>query len=665
MSSSNTPNRLINATSPYLLQHALNPVDWFEWSEEALQKARSEDKPILVSIGYSACHWCHVMERESFENEDIADIMNEYFVCIKVDREERPDIDHVYMEAVQAMGMNGGWPLNVFLTPSQQPFYGGTYFPPQSWAKLLRQVQQTFQLKRNEINQSADELTKHLATSDLQRFAKTEGDFSKDDFIKIVNQLASKFDSTWGGLDKAPKFVMPTIWMWLLRYHTLSKDKQSLEMVLLTLKQMAYGGLYDQLGGGFARYSVDREWFAPHFEKMLYDNAQLLSLYSEAYRISLDPEFKHVVYETTHWLVHEMTHQEGGFYSALDADSEGVEGKFYTWTQQELSELLGDKAPVFSEYYQVTANGNWEHGRNILHRSLTSENKIDANILTFCKQQLMLERGKGIRPGLDDKILTGWNAMTITGLVDAYHAFHDSWFLDLALQNIRFLEKKLIDEHRCYRTFKDKRNSTEGFLEDYAFLINSYISLYQATFDEGWIQKAHRWSAYVLENFWDNQEGYFFFSGKGAEKLIANKKEIFDNVIPASNSVMARNLFLLGTLSDNDDFREKAQRMATSLKNLIVSEPSYNSNWAMLAMDIHMPFAEIAIVGKDALSIKNEMIQQSIPPAVFMGSVGSSNLPLLKDKPATDVTTIYVCYNKTCQLPVTSVAEALKLLRYP
>ncbi|MBY0434177.1 MAG: thioredoxin domain-containing protein, partial [Cyclobacteriaceae bacterium] len=429
--------------------------------------------------------------------------------------------------------------------------------------------------------------------------------------------------------------------------------------------QMAYGGLYDQLGGGFARYSVDREWFAPHFEKMLYDNAQLLSLYSEAYRISPDSEFKHVVYETARWLEREMTHQEGGFYSALDADSEGMEGKFYTWTQQELSELLGDKAPVFSEYYQVTANGNWEHGRNILHRSLTSENKITESILTLCKQQLMTEREKRIRPGLDDKILTGWNAMTITGLVDAYHAFHDSWFLDLALQNIRFLEQHLVDEHRCYRTFKDKRNSTEGFLEDYAFLINAYISLYQATFDEGWIQKAEHWSSYVLENFWDDQEGYFFFSGKGAEKLIANKKEIFDNVIPASNSVMARNLFLLEILMDNDDFREKAQRMVTSLKYLIVSEPSYNSNWAILAMDIHMPFAEIAIVGKDALSIKNEMIQQSIPPAVFMGSVGSSNLPLLKDKPATKVTTIYVCYNKTCQLPVTSVAEALKLLRYP
>ncbi len=655
--SNKKPNRLINSASPYLLQHAYNPVDWYEWGTDAFQKAKKEDKPILVSIGYSACHWCHVMEREAFENDDIAAIMNEHFISIKVDREERPDVDQVYMDAVHAMGTPGGWPLNVFLTPDQQPFYGGTYFPPKNWSQLLVQINRTFQQKRLEINQSAQELANHLNVSDLQRFAKAQGPFDEGDFNKIFQNLELKFDSRFGGLDKAPKFVMPTLWMWLLRHHHIAKNKKALDMVTHTLRQLAMGGIYDQVGGGFARYSVDGRWFAPHFEKMLYDNAQLVSLYAEAYRVVPDPSFKKVVYETVGWLQREMMHAEGGFYSALDADSEGMEGKFYTWTFEELTTAVEKDLPLVTGYFNVTKDGNWEHGRNILYR--TGIDPLTEAAIESAKARLLEERGKRIRPSLDDKILTGWNSMMILGLLDAYNAFSEPRFLNLALKNIQFLEKNLIAHSKCYRTFKNKRSDTEGFLEDYAFLIRAYVSLYQATFEEPWLTKANLWCTYVVDHFWDETEGYFYFTGSAAEKLIARKKEIFDNVIPSSNSVMARNLFHLGTLLDRTDWKEKAVQMTSSLKSIITSEPAYNSHWAMLALEISNPFAEIALVGAKALEFRNELAKHDIPLSVFMGTRDSSNLPLLKDKPASSITTLYVCFNNTCKKPVSTIEEAL------
>ncbi|MCE2955584.1 MAG: thioredoxin domain-containing protein, partial [Flammeovirgaceae bacterium] len=371
-------NRLLQSTSPYLLQHAHNPVDWYEWGTEALAKAKQEDKPILLSIGYSSCHWCHVMAHQSFEDEDIAAIMNEHFVCIKLDREERPDIDHIYMEAVQAMGQNGGWPLNVFLTPTQKPFFGGTYFPPKNWAQLLIQISKAFKEKRIDIEQSADELGTHLNVSDLQRFQKAEAPVQPSIAKNMLATLQKRFDFTWGGIDKAPKFIMPSTWLLLLRCHQLTREPQALEMLHLTLKRIAQGGIYDQIGGGFARYSVDSEWFAPHFEKMLYDNGQLLTLYAEAFQLSRDPEYKSTIYQTVAWLEREMMHPEGGFYSALDADSEGEEGKFYTWTWQELNEALGDDVEVAAEFYQIDETGNWEHGKNILIRS--DETFVDATM---------------------------------------------------------------------------------------------------------------------------------------------------------------------------------------------------------------------------------------------------------------------------------------------
>jgi uncharacterized protein len=651
-------NRLIHATSPYLLQHAHNPVDWYEWSAEALQKAKIEDKPILVSIGYSSCHWCHVMERESFEDTDIAALMNQHFVCIKVDREERPDIDQVYMEAVQAMQQNGGWPLNVFLTPDQKPFYGGTYFPPQNWTQLLTQIHRTFQVKRNEINESADDLARHLQTSDLKRFAQqNESGFKQGQLDTMFQILAKRYDKTWGGIEKAPKFVMPSIWLFLLRYHAATKNEQALEMVTHTIRQLAFGGIYDQVGGGFSRYSVDGEWFAPHFEKMLYDNAQLLSLYAETYSITRDPILKETIYDTVDWLEREMTHLAGGFYSALDADSEGVEGKFYTWIESELQSVLGADTQMLMQHYQATATGNWEHGRNILRRA--PENKaVETDSIKYLKAKLLAERSKRIRPGLDDKILTGWNAMTIHGLVDCYKAFQEERFLRLALNTMSFLEEHLISD-KVYRAWKGKRSETEGFLEDYAFLIQAYTSLYQVTFNEGWLYKAKMWCEYVQQHFKDIEEGFYFYSSDTAEALIARKKEIFDNVIPGSNSVMARNLHQLGILLDREDWKNQASSMTANLLHLITSEPVYTCHWAVLLSElIHEP-AEVVISGSEALTIRAELHQHYLPFTITAASTTTSTLPLLEGRAPKNETLIYICRNKTCQLPVNDVATAL------
>jgi uncharacterized protein YyaL (SSP411 family) len=656
------PNRLVNSTSPYLLQHAHNPVDWYEWGEEALSKAVAENKPILVSIGYSACHWCHVMERESFEKEDTAKLMNENFVCIKVDREERPDVDQVYMEAVQAMGINGGWPLNVFLTPDQKPFYGGTYFPPPNWKSVLSQISAAFQQRRDEINRSANELAEHLKRDDLQRFASEAGNkFEASTLDHMFVTLESRFDNEYGGMDKAPKFVMPTIWMFLLRYYKISGNQEALDMVAVTLHEMTRAGLYDIAGGGFARYSVDAQWFAPHFEKMLYDNAQLLTLYSDMYRVSKDNFYKEIVYETFGWLQREMTHAEGGFFSALDADSEGVEGKFYTWTEDEAKEALGVDYEEAAIYFGLTPDGNWEHGRNILMRdvSVTSNRTI-----TRWKEKLMNARSKRIRPGLDDKILAGWNAMTIRSLADAYGAFGDDKFLDAAVRCMLFIENRMMSDGKIFRSYKNKRSTTEGFLEDYAFMIQAYVSLYQATSDESWLMKAKAMCESVVTNFFDGSDGYFHYTSSEAEKLIARKKEIFDNVIPASNSVMAMNLFVLGTMLDVDSWKEMSYNMVTKLAKTIGSEPGYLSNWGICLAAMTKGLSEIAIVGPRAPEFLQKFSLQFLPFSLLQSTKEKSSLPLLEAKgTANNTTTVFVCFDRTCKLPVATVEEALQQLK--
>ncbi|MGE0590263.1 MAG: thioredoxin domain-containing protein [Cyclobacteriaceae bacterium] len=667
-------NRLINSTSPYLLQHAHNPVDWYEWGDEALTRAVKENKPILVSIGYSSCHWCHVMERESFENKEIAKVMNENFVCIKVDREERPDIDQIYMDAVQAMGQNGGWPLNVFLTPDQKPFYGGTYFPPDNWSKLLTQITKVFKEKREEIDNSANELARALKASDLSQFTRNQPtNFTQEGMDKMFAFFQSRFDREWGGLDRAPKFVMPTQWLFLLRYYARTGNNEALAMVEHTLKKMAMGGLYDQVGGGFARYSVDGRWFAPHFEKMLYDNAQLLSLYAEAYTITKDEFYKRIIAETQEWLKREMTNDKGGFYSALDADSEGEEGKFYVWTKNEWDSVTKDYPNWVTRYYSVTDSGNWEHDNNILFitesdEEFAKETGISVDeiqpAIARLKADLLNTRSGRPRPGLDDKVLTGWNAMMVKGLCDAYIALQDEELLAMALRNIEFIEANLID-NKVYRSFKGRRSDVEGFLEDYAFLIQAYTSLYQATFDEAWLHKAAKWTNYVQEKFYDAEEGYFHFSSQDAEQLIARKKELFDNVIPSSNGVMAANLFRLGIIMDNEGLRKQSTDMISKVSHLIEGEPSYMSNWAILYSEMLTPMAEVVVVGKEPMSVAMQMQRAYIPFSLFMGTRSTSDLPLLSEKtnPAGHEYTIYVCYNKTCKLPVHSTEEALKQIK--
>jgi uncharacterized protein YyaL (SSP411 family) len=662
-------NRLIESTSPYLLQHAHNPVDWYEWGEEALRKAKQEDKPILVSIGYSSCHWCHVMEREVFEKEDMAAKMNEYLVCIKVDREERPDVDQIYMDAVQAMGQHGGWPLNVFLTPDQKPFYGGTYFPPQQWIQIIENINRAFKERRGEINESAEQFAQHLASQNLQRFNRAaESEELTINLESAFKKLEPAFDKVWGGLDKAPKFVMPSIWLWLLRYHHITKNEEALSQTVLTLKKIAMGGIYDQIGGGFARYSVDGYWFAPHFEKMLYDNAQLMSLYAEAYAVTKDEEFVTILNETFEWLQTEMMHPEGGFYSALDADSEGEEGKFYVWTKDEFEAVLKDDLDLIKTYYSIKDEGNWEHGNNIPFRVITDEKFLEKtgiskeewqSKLRNAKDKLLAVRDKRIKPGLDDKIILGWNAMMVVGLTDAYKFTGKEKFLKAALKNMEFLERELCEVTSLYRSYKGKRSNTHAFLDDYAYFIQACVKLYQVTFNEYWIKRAEVFLSHTIDNFLDSDDGFFHYSSKYGEKLIAQKKEIFDNVIPSSNSIMAQNLFQVGVLLDKDEWKTMATRMVDSLGYLITNEPNYMSNWGIVFSEIRKGMAEVAFLGENHREKAMEFSNQYQPFSLLMGATVSSDLPLLQGKTAIDrEDTIYVCYNKACQRPVHTIDEA-------
>ncbi|MBD2768186.1 thioredoxin domain-containing protein [Hymenobacter sp. BT664] len=683
---SQSTNRLVQETSPYLQQHAHNPVDWYPWGPEALARAKAEQKPILVSIGYAACHWCHVMERESFEDQAVAAVMNAYFVCIKVDREERPDVDQIYMDALHAMGLQGGWPLNVFLTPEAKPFYGGTYFRKGSWVKLLENIGQAYAGEhRSELEQSAERFMEVIGTSELAKYGAQQTNnapvvadpmptagpagVSDEEFKLLVYNLGVKFDRERGGLNRTPKFPMPSVWRFLLRAHAISGSRAVLDQTVLTLREMAWGGIYDQAHGGFARYSVDAEWLAPHFEKMLYDNGQLISLYSEAFQLTQEELFREVVYDTIEFVRLELTNAEGGFYSSLDADSEGEEGKFYVFTKEELRTILGDEEPLFSDYYNCTALGNWEHGRNILHRRQTDDEFAAAHqlapgvvpeLVAGWKQKIMAVRATRVRPGLDDKILTGWNALMLQGLTDAYRAFGEPEFLVIAERNARFIQTNLREGPRLYRTCKNGRASIHGFLEDYALVIQAYVSLYEVTFAEIWLREAEALTEYVLSNFFDPAETQFFYTDRNAEPLIARKKELFDNVIPASNSVMAHNLRRLGRHLENTRYVDLAADMLARVRPLVVKEPQHLSNWAALYAALLRPGAEVAIIGPEADSFREELNRSFLFDAVIAGTSEPSELPLLKLlKPASEGrTSIHVCRSQACLAPVYEVAAA-------
>lgn len=665
-------NRLGKETSPYLLQHAHNPVDWFPWGEEALANAKAANKPILVSIGYSACHWCHVMERECFEQENVAVVMNEHFVNIKIDREERPDLDAIYMDAVQAMGVQGGWPLNVFLMPDGKPFYGGTYFAQRNWLELLKAVNNGFVNHKDELQQSAEGFTENMVSNESAKYSLLSEPqvFTGEDLTTMYQKLAGTVDLEWGGFQRSPKFPMPSVWLFLLRYVQYLKAtnasvlqvEEAEKSLKITLDFIAAGGIYDQLGGGFARYSVDGEWFCPHFEKMLYDNGQLLSLYSEAYCLTKSEVYKETVSETIDWLKREMLSPEGGFYSALDADSEGVEGKYYVWTYAEIQQILGEKTAAFCDAYQVTMKGNWEHGVNILWKN---GNQLGLN--SQFKEEIALlseERGTRVRPGLDDKILCSWNGLLLKGLVDAYRVFGENTFLELALQNAHFIQKNLLEDAILWHSYKNGEAKIMGFLEDYAAVIDAYTHLYQVTFDEQWLHLAEKMTLYVWQNFWDDNDELFFFTDEKAEKLIARKKEIFDNVIPSSNSMMAKNFYTLGMLLERTDFIEVATLMVSKMKKLLLSNVEYLTNWACLASQLVRPTAEIAIIGENAEELRKELETYYLPNKVVTGTATMSELPLLEGRMQTKgETRIFVCYHKTCQLPVSTVVEALVLIK--
>ncbi len=669
-------NHLIKETSPYLLQHAYNPVAWYPWSQEALDKAKKEDKPIILSIGYSSCHWCHVMERECFENETLAALMNRDYISIKVDREERPDVDQIYMDAIQSMGIHGGWPLNVFLTPDQKPFYGGTYFPPNAWKQVLENVKKAFTEQREKIEESADGFVKSLNESELAKFGLTQsqGDFDENQIHALYQVLNKRIDNKKGGTKGAPKFPMPSIWQWLLHYVRWSDHEDAVIQLQLTLDRMAQGGIFDQLKGGFARYSVDDEWFAPHFEKMLYDNGQLLSLYANAYKVFKKPLYKQVIHQTINWLADEMTDASGGFYAALDADSEGVEGKFYTWPYQEVEEVLQDKQtlPLIADYFNLTKNGNWEDGRNILYWNVANDDFAAQhglskekwlNIKDTAVQKLLVERNKRIRPGLDDKVLAGWNGLTLKGLCLAYEATGNEQALILAKNNAAFLRTKMIEYGHLKRSYKNGHSIIDAYLEDYAFVIEGFISLYEVTFEEEWLIEAEKLTDTAVEQFYDSEEGFFYYTGANASSLIARKKEIFDNVIPGSNGAMAHNLHYLGIALDRKDYADLSEDMVKRMLPLLIKEPQYLSHWAILHLKKCIGSREIIIIGNDVTQYASELKSDFIPEAVFMGAKEASTFPLLKDRSAIDgKTTIFVCQNKACQLPVFNTLDAKKQL---
>ncbi|GAB5527849.1 MAG: thioredoxin domain-containing protein [Roseivirga sp.] len=669
-------NRLAQTSSPYLLQHAHNPVDWYPWDDEALNKAKEENKPILVSIGYSACHWCHVMERESFENEAIAQIMNEHFVCIKVDREERPDVDQVYMEAVHAMGLQGGWPLNVFLLPDQRPFYGGTYFPAPGWTNLLKQIAKVFGDRYDDLAKSADGFMQSLGASEVKRFGLSPAgtEHTKAELHAAFVRMSEDFDHEKGGMDRAPKFPMPIVYSLLFKEYATNGTQAALKHATLTLDQMALGGIYDQVGGGFTRYSTDSDWFVPHFEKMLYDNGQLLSLYAEGYQVTKKPLYKQTVYQTVAWLEREMCNPQGGFYSALDADSEGEEGKFYLWRPEEVRAVLGPDAALIIDYYHLTEQGNWEPGKNIPFRDESDAAFAQRHGLALdewedqvlaANMQLLQARENRVRPGLDDKILAGWNGLMCTGLANAYAAFGEARFLKMAVRNMEFILAEMSSGARLYRNFKDGKASIDAYLEDYAAVTQALTTLYQVTFDESWLKHAQQFTDYAIDNFFDTDEDFFFFTDVNSEKLIARKKEIFDNVIPSSNSLMAENLYTLGILLDKPDYTEKALSMISRIKKVIPNAPKDLANWASLFSKLTNPTAEIAIVGEDLPEAMLALNRHYLPNKVLVGKKPgtTSDLALLQSREMlNEKTTFYVCYNKACQLPVNSVKEVLEQL---
>lgn len=672
-------NRLAQETSPYLLQHAHNPVDWFPWSDEAFQKAKEENKPVLVSIGYAACHWCHVMERESFEDPEVAAIMNANFINIKVDREERPDVDHIYMDAVQAISGSGGWPLNVFLTPEGKPFYGGTYFPPRrafnraSWTEVLQAIVNSYKENHEKVTADAEMLTAHLQSANSFEKVNPANDpfhpHRLDDAFQNIMKMA---DKEWGGFGKAPKFPQTFTILFLLRYGFQHQNSEALNQALLSLDKMMQGGLYDHVGGGFARYSTDTEWLAPHFEKMLYDNALLVTAYAEAYQITNDKRYEELIKETLTFIEREMLHKDGGFYSALDADSEGEEGKFYVWSYAEVQSLLHEDADLFCQYFDVSENGNWE-GKNILFvktplSQFAKEKDVSAKhleaIIKNGKEKLLQARSRRVRPALDDKILLGWNALMNAAYSRAYAALGIPHYLDVAERNMAFLLHNFTAENGLFHhTWKEGKAKHPAFLDDYSYVITSLIELCQITNNHHYFKKAEEITEIVLAGFSDSESPLFFYTHTSQKDILLRKKEIYDGATPSGNATMAINLHQLAILLDKPSYRSRSENMIVLFTDVAVKYPTSFGIWLSLLQQNIYGTAEIAIVGKESFKLQQEVFRTYITYKLLMIAEQSNpEYPMLRDKDSGVETLIYLCQNYACQQPVKTMAELKKLL---
>lgn len=670
-------NHLHKATSPYLQEHADNPVNWYEWGDEALAKAKTENKPLLISIGYASCHWCHVMEEESFMDTTVARIMNESFVCIKVDREERPDIDNIYMHACQLLNNGeGGWPLNAFALPDGKPFFAGTYYAKDNWIQLLKQVSESYLIKKNKVELQANSLTYGMIDNDQLLFTqeKKNMQLDKNFYQTVFQQVKHNIDLVEGGLKGKQKFPTPSLWDFMMQYQYLTKDKEALAITINTLTKMALGGIYDHIGGGFARYATDSQWRVPHFEKMLYDNGQLVSIYAQAYQLTKNDFFKQILEQTLTFIERDLLSKEGGFYSSLNADTEDGEGVFYTWKYNSFKQLLNTKdADLITNYYNLTDRGNWEKGNNILFAqtipaTFAASKKLsvdDFNLtLNTARQTLLAERNKRKKPSIDTKILTSWNAIMLNGYIDAYAATGTLSYLQHALKNADFIEKKMLDKDgKVMRSFKDGNVSISGFLDDHAWTAYAFAKLYQVTFDKHWLQQSKKITDHALQHYYDSITGMFFYTASTAKDLVVRKMETRDHVIPSSNAVFAKLLYQLGTLFEDESYINKSTKMLLVMTVKIKQDPAYHAEWAKLSGLIAYGMYEVAVMGQESKA-KNQALQKNyLPNVLYMGGDKEEDLPLLEGKLQEGKTMIYVCSNKTCKLPVQEVAQALKQIK--
>ena len=668
-----TMNELHSETSPYLLQHANNPVHWKAWNPNSLATAQELNQLIIISIGYSACHWCHVMEHESFENNEVALTMNQHYINIKVDREERPDVDAVYMKAVQIMTGRGGWPLNIVTLPDGRPVWGGTYFRKDEWISTLEQLQELYQSQPEKMIGYAEKLHLGIESLGISNVAISLDTLNQNSIELLIEKWVKSFDLEYGGMARAPKFMMPNNYTFLLRYGHQKQNQEVLNFVNLTLEKMAFGGLFDTVGGGFSRYSVDMKWHVPHFEKMLYDNGQLVSLYADAYKLTKNSLYKQVIEKTLAFISRELTNAENGFFCALDADSLNEnqhleEGAFYVWKKATLQNILKEDFDLLSQVFNVNEFGYWEDGNYVLIQNqeleaIAIQNKITLSELQSKKkaweQLLFVEREKRNKPRLDDKALTSWNAIMLKGFVDAYKALGEVNYLEIAIKNANFIiEKQWTAEGNLYHNYKNGKSTINGYLEDYCFVIDAFIALYEVTLDEKWLQNAKQLTDYCFDTFFDEKSGFFAFTSKIDAPLITTHFETEDNVIPASNSVMANNLFKLSIYFHNPYYETICMKM---LQQIIpnIDYPSGYSNWLNVFMNYSEQNKELGICGQKALEYLSKINQNYFPNVVIAGTKSATSLPFLKDRFVENETLFYVCENQTCLLPITNFEEVL------